>query len=123
MNDTKRIFKTIKLVCHECGNDYEAKSRKSRFCSASCKQVAYNKRNLLYKEQQPDRDKLEKLKQSYNFLSQIKSHLSKENFYLKKDKEKLLKENSELRSKNDELYIKINQLLNMFDEIKIENNK
>ena len=113
MDKEKRIFKTIELVCKECGKHYEAKSRKSKFCSASCRQIAYNWRNHKYIGQQPERNKLEVLQHSYNSLSQLKTQISKENYYLRKDYESLLKQNSELRNQNEELYRKMDELLKM----------
>jgi predicted transcriptional regulator len=118
MSTEIRIFKTIELVCQECGKPYEAKSRKSRYCSGSCRQIAYNRRNFNYKDQQPDRDKLEKLQYSYNSLSQFKTQINKENYYLRKEKENLLKENSELKNQNEELYRKMDDLLNIYKEQK-----
>ena len=120
MSTEKRIYRIIELVCQECNTLYSAKSRKSKYCSPGCKQIAYNKRNLLYKGQQPDRNRLEELERLYAVLEYRNTQLSKDNFYLRKDKENLLRENSELRKNEDRLYNKLNRLMDMYDETKLK---
>lgn len=83
--------KDVEGRCPICSVRFHAKTRKAKYCSDGCKQVAYRKRNLKYKDQQIEQDALKKLQVSYMRLENSYYHVRRENFELNKEI-RLLKE-------------------------------
>lgn len=86
--------KYVESRCPVCTIRFLAKTRKAQYCSDACRQVAYRKRNLMYQDQQDDRDVLKNLQINYKELETSLYYARKECYELRKEN-RLLKEKLE----------------------------
>lgn len=114
MTDNCRNISPIKGICSVCGGEYTGLSRKKRYCSDACRQVAYKQRNFMYTYQNPELTRLESISFTNEQLKLHNSQLAKDRYYL-------LIAKDQLQAKVDKLTLQLEISMNRVDQL--TNNK